>query len=56
MLHARATEVLVCYSLVAAAALVVECGRVVLDAPRPRSQPAEGAKPAVIRWGWRKHG
>jgi hypothetical protein len=36
MLHARATEVLVCHSLVAAAALVVERGRAVLDAPRPR--------------------
>lgn len=41
MVHARATEVLVCYSLIAAAVLVVEHGRVVLDAPGPRSQPAE---------------
>jgi hypothetical protein len=54
MLHARATEVLVWNRLVAAAALAVHIGAVVIDAPMPTSQPAEEAQSAGRDSG--KHG
>jgi hypothetical protein len=51
MVHAHATAILVCDRLVAAAALVVQCGMVVPDAPGAGSQPGEQAQSAVVRWG-----